>query len=137
MSTTVTFPQVVTNVVLTPWGAVVTAAMVPVLLADALRELRVARRELRELVDARNERHAVDYVIEAEAGRRIGVREKGDQTEFVVVGDPAAVQPTLDRVRQAYARIKVIHEVKRQGYRIAKEERLPDGSLRVVVQRWQ
>jgi hypothetical protein len=141
VSTTVTLPQTVVNVVLQPWGALVTAAMVPALLAEALVELKVARRELRELVDAKSgQRQAVDYVIEAAAGRRIGVRGKGDATELVVVGgagDVAAVQPTIDRVRQAYARVKVIHEVKRQGYRLAKEERLPDGSLRVVVQRWQ
>lgn len=137
MSTTVSFPEVIVQTVLTPWGALVTAAMVPALLGQALHDLHIARRELRELVDAKNQRHAVDYVFEAEGGRRIGVRERAEGTELVVVGDPAAVQGTLDRVRQAYARVKVIHEVKRQGYRLTKEERLPDGSLRVVVQKWQ
>ena len=137
MSTTVTFPGVLVQVALTPWGAVLSAAMVPALLVQALNELRIVRRELRELVDASRRHHAVDYAIEAEDGQLVGVREKGDTTELVTIGDPAKVQGTIDRVRQAYSRLKVINEVKKQGYRIAKEERLKDGSFRVVVQRWQ
>ena len=42
-----------------------------------------------------------------------------------------------NRVAQRYAYSKVLDELKRKGYQIAKEEKQKDGTIKVVAQRWR
>ncbi len=113
--------------------------LVPELIAMAVDDLKLVRREQAFLKDTQSRRCPVDYVIENEQGEQIGVRTPAQgPVEFVLAGDEtASVKTTIDRVKQAYARIKVLDEVKRKGYRKVKEERLANGSIRLVVQRWR
>ena len=42
-----------------------------------------------------------------------------------------------DKIKQTYARIKVLNDLKQKGYTNVKEEKLPNGSIRLVVQKWR
>lgn len=108
-------------------------------LLDAIDELRLAKRELKELEDCHGKRIAVDYVVENQQGEKIGVRSnEAGHIEFIPQKpESAATQETINQLKQTCARIKILDEVKRKGYQKVKEEKLPNGSIRVVVQRWQ
>ena len=81
----------------------------------------------------------VDYIMKNEVSEKIGIKtnSKGD-VEFVVQNDKSpTVKQTIDKVTQAYARLKILDEVKRKGYQTVKEEKLANGSIRLVVEKWQ
>jgi len=42
-----------------------------------------------------------------------------------------------NRVAQRYAYSRVLDELKRKGYQIAKEEKQKDGTIHLVAQRWR
>ncbi|MBI5528420.1 MAG: DUF1257 domain-containing protein [Deltaproteobacteria bacterium] len=141
MSTAVTFTAPFMPQFAVPVGVSVGVALgvsVP-LLALALNELKLAVRDLRELRCADGCVVKVDGVVETGTGERIGVRLQTGKPVELVLADPKsdAARACVDKVKQAYARLKVLDEVKKKGYKKVKEEVLPDGSIRVVVQRWQ
>jgi hypothetical protein len=108
-------------------------------LFGAIQELRLARKELKELEDCHGKRVAVDYVIENQQGEKIGVRaNEAGNVEFIPQKPQSkSTQETINQLKQTCARLKVLDEVKRQGYQKVKEEKLPNGSIRLVVQRWR
>lgn len=108
-------------------------------LFDAIEELCLARKEMKELEDCHGKRVAVDYVIENQQGEKIGVRTNpAGNVEFVPQKPQSkATQETINQLKQTCAHLKVMDEVKRQGYQKVKEEKLPNGSIRLVVQRWR
>ncbi len=113
--------------------------IVPELVARAVSELQLIRREKENLARAENCLAQADWVFETPRGRLVGVKSRaGQPAEFLAVDTTSGDIPeTLNRVKQAYARLKVLDEAKRNGYRQVKEERLADGSIRLVVQKWQ
>lgn len=104
----------------------------------AVQDLRDAQKEVRELENCEGQKVQVDYVITNEVGEKIGVKMSNEgNAEFVVNNDKSpTIKRTLDRVTQAYARLRILDEVKRKGYQKVKEEKLPNGSIRLVVERW-
>lgn len=119
------------------------------LLVEGLRELNDAIQveDVREkagaeaqVEDCRGQKVKVDYVLRNKAGDRIGVRENKEskQVEFVVKDEEkASVKETINQATQAYARLKILNEVKARGYGKVKEEKLPNGAIRLVVERWR
>ncbi len=105
-------------------------------LREALSDLKLAREDLREL-ECQGQKTRVDFTIRTEQGERIGVRQNREGVEFVLQKDTQTAREALNRIRQSYARLKVLDEVKRMGYQQVKEEKLSDGSVRLVVQRWR
>ncbi len=108
-----------------------------VLLINAISDLQMARQEIKELETCHGKREVIDFAFQNEFGDTIGVREKNGQVQLVTQTDSPTVKQTLDKVKQAYARVKILDEVKRKGYQQVKEERLSDGSIRMVVQKWR
>jgi hypothetical protein len=106
---------------------------------QGLYELNYAVQKVKQLEAKSGEACNVDFVFQNEWGEQIGVRtNKEGITEFVTKdSNSATVKSTLDKVRQTYAKLKILDEVKRKGYQNVKEERLADGSIRLVVQKWQ
>ena len=105
----------------------------------AVSDLRQAEEKIRELENCKGQKVKVDYVIQNEVGDKIGVTTNQEgNVEFVVQDDKSlTVKATVDKVTQAYARLKILNEVKRKGYQKVKEEKLANGSIRLVVERWQ
>lgn len=107
-------------------------------LSLANEDLRQLEEEKRYMKDCHGKRHVIDYRITNEHGEKIGVVQKEDgKVEFVSEKESATVKKTIDRVTQAYSRIKVLDEVKKKGYKSVKEEKLPNGSIRIVVEKWR
>ena len=77
-------------------------------------------------------------VFESVLGERIRVVPGKDNTFELVPENPESkeAQATVCRIRQAYSRLQVLDTLKKRGYKDVKEERRPDGSIRLVVQRW-
>jgi hypothetical protein len=82
-----------------------------------------------------------DVVIEQNNGSGIGFRWNG--TEYELVADLElwnqawSVERFLDKVSQRYAYHAVIQSATAQGFQVTEEQQQQDGSLRLVVQRWQ
>lgn len=96
------------------------------------------------IVDSVGNRIAVDLVLTNAFGDRIGVKTNppinGEQQALAFVYEDEkskSARKTVDHVRQAYARLEVLNDLKSKGYQNVKEERLANGSIRLVVQKWQ
>lgn len=119
------------------------------LLVDGIRELSDAMQveDVRQKTGAeaqvencQGQKVKVDYVIRNKTGDRIGVRENKEtkQVEFIARDEnKASVKETVNQATQAYARLKILNEVKARGYGKVKEEKLPNGAIRLVVERWR
>jgi len=86
------------------------------------------------------EKVKVDYVLKNKTGDRIGLRAnpKTNAVEFVAKDlEKASVKESVSAALQAYSRIKILNEVKSKGYGKVKEEKLPNGSIRLVVEKWR
>lgn len=108
-------------------------------LIEAVKDLNLAREELKQLEDCKGVQRKVDFVIVNEVGERIGVAQTAEgQVEFVTQkAESKTAAATINQVKQAYARLRILDEVKRKGYQQVKQEKLADGSIRLVVQKWR
>ncbi|WOD38475.1 DUF1257 domain-containing protein [Nodosilinea sp. E11] len=83
-----------------------------------------------------------DLVISQENGYDIGFRRNPETNDYELVADlqywrqPLTVEGFLSRVTQRYAYNTVMTETSRQGFQLAEEQVREDGSVRLVVQRW-
>ncbi|HEY9737341.1 MAG TPA: DUF1257 domain-containing protein [Trichocoleus sp.] len=83
-----------------------------------------------------------DVVIEQNNGYDIGFRRNSATNEYELVADlqywqqPLTVDGFLNQVTQRYAFHTVINESSKQGFQISEQQVNNDGSIRLVVQRW-
>ncbi len=113
------------------------------ILADAFRELRVAQSELDKIDEiakdienqrAENWKTTIRYADDVEL-----IVSKKDKEICIEPADPKHPKAleTVNKIKQVYSKIKVLNDLKKKGYDKVKEEKLPDGSIRFVVQKWQ
>lgn len=85
--------------------------------------------------------HEAEVVIEQDNGYDVGFSWNGQ--EYSLVADlqywqqPLSVDGFLNRVTQRYAYHTVLQETGRNGFQVSEEQRQPDGTIRLVLQRWQ
>jgi hypothetical protein len=81
----------------------------------------------------------VDYVVRDAAGAEVGVKvDRRTEEATFIAGDCAGRGKALaGRITQRYAYARVTEEMRRKGYQLAKEERAPDGTVRLVWNRWR
>jgi hypothetical protein len=83
-----------------------------------------------------------DVVIAQDNGYDIGFRRNPETSDYELVADlqywkqPLTVEGFLRQVTQRYAYNTVVSETSRQGFQVAEEQVREDGSVRLVVQRW-
>ncbi|MBD0334263.1 MAG: DUF1257 domain-containing protein [Cyanobacteria bacterium Co-bin13] len=83
-----------------------------------------------------------DVVIEQENGYDIGFRRNSDTQDYELVADlqywkqPLTVEGFLNQITQRYAFHTVLNESSRQGFQVSEQQVNQDGSIRLVVQRW-
>ncbi|MDX2272445.1 MAG: DUF1257 domain-containing protein [Cyanobacteriota bacterium] len=84
-------------------------------------------------------RTRADYVIRQKNGFDLGFRRAGDHFELVsdFWGAKIDTQAFLQPILQSYAHKNLKAVTQQQGYRIEAEEQLADGTIRLVVGRWQ
>ncbi|MGZ3650679.1 MAG: DUF1257 domain-containing protein [Bdellovibrionota bacterium] len=108
------------------------------MLLEGFRQLGIAIQEIKEYRDQKGHVCPVDMVIKTQAGEEIGVVKTATGMDFVVAHpERKAVQDTIGQVKQVYSRLKILNAVKAKGYSQVKEEKLADGSIRLVVQKWR
>jgi len=108
-------------------------------LTGIVQELGLAFRQLSELKTDDGQRHAVAGVIEDRAGGVVGVKidKKSGQVELVPKDCHGQKGKALaNRVAQRWAHLKVVEELRKKGYRVAREETQADGTIKVVAERW-
>jgi predicted RNA-binding protein (virulence factor B family) len=106
----------------------------------AFAEAGAEYRAQRTLETADGKVHEVDYVATDAEGATVGVRvDAGTEKAVFVPQDCEAGKgrALAGRVTQAYARSRVLAELERKGYRVAREEKQRDGSVRLLLTRWR
>ena len=84
--------------------------------------------------------HSVDLVLSDEAGTRVGVKidAKSGEATFITHDErDRRGSALIGRIAQRHAYSRVMEELKRKGYQIAREEKERDGSIKLVAQRWR
>ncbi len=85
---------------------------------------------------------SAEVVIAQDNGYDIGFRRNPETSDYELVADlqywqqPLTVEGFLSQVTQRYAYNAVVAETSRQGFQLAEEQVQKDGSVRLVVQRW-
>lgn len=79
-----------------------------------------------------------DYVVRQKNGYDLGFRRTGETYELVADFWGAQINPEefVQSVTQKYAYKMLMVSVEEQGFQVEEEERLEDGTLRVVVGKW-
>lgn len=83
-----------------------------------------------------------DVVIPQDNGYDIGFRRNADSSDYELVADlqywkqPLSVDGFLNQIMQKYAYHTVLSEATQQGFQLSEEQVRADGSVRLVVQRW-
>ena len=83
-------------------------------------------------------KHQVDLVVHDEHGATVGVTidPKTKEAKFVAKDTRGAKGKALaGRIAQRYAMSRAIDELKKKGYQLVKEEKLPDGTTRATRER--
>ncbi|MEQ8975917.1 MAG: DUF1257 domain-containing protein [Coleofasciculus sp. C1-SOL-03] len=80
-----------------------------------------------------------EYVIRQSNGYDLGFRQNGEAYELVADFWGARINQTefVNSVNQKYAHKMLMHSVQEQGFNVEAEDVLEDGTVRVVVGRWQ
>lgn len=88
----------------------------------------------------RGQTSAADVAIAQENGYDIGFRWNGQEYELVADlqywQQSLSVEGFINRITQRYAFHTVLNESVRQGFQMAEQQQQEDGSIRLVLQRW-
>lgn len=107
-------------------------------IAQGVKELEYAMEQEKELLNCDDQLVKVALLIKTHEGKEIGVIENDDAIEFVVQDINCAItQQAIKKIKQRYAKHALLHELQSQGYTKIKEEKLPNGKIRMVVERWE
>ena len=83
-----------------------------------------------------------DVVIEQDNGYDIGFRLNPETQDYELVADlqywqqPLSVDGFVNRVTQRYAYHTVLTQTAHQGFQVSEQQNNEDGSIRLVLQRW-
>lgn len=90
----------------------------------------------------RGKTETAEVVIEQENGYDLGFKLNADTGDYELVADmqywqqQLSVDGFLNQVTQRYAYHTVLSETSRQGFQIAEQKTVEDGSIRLVLHRW-
>jgi hypothetical protein len=106
-------------------------------LLQAVAEAGAEYRAQKKLQTADGKVHDVDYVAADASGAEVGMKVDPRTERVALVHSGEAGKALAGRIQQRYAYSRVLEELKRKGYQLAKEERQADGTVKVVLQRWR
>lgn len=110
-------------------------------LKAALDDLGISWKEGPSLVRGyQGQTRQADVVIPQENNYDLGFSWNGQEYELVTDlqywQQPLTVDGFLRQITQRYAYHTIVNQSSKQGFQIAEQQKNPDGSLRLVVQRW-
>jgi Protein of unknown function (DUF1257) len=107
-------------------------------ITNGLKELNYAFEKDKEILDCDNQIHKVKLLIKTLEGKQIGVIEDKEGLNFVVPDVNCAItQAAIKKIKQRYSKYVLLHELESKGYAKIKEEKLPNGKIRMVVEKWE
>jgi hypothetical protein len=109
-------------------------------LLQAIAEAGAEILERRRLRASDGTVHEVDYVARDASGAEVGVRvdARTERATFVPADCEGGKGKALaGRIAQRYARSRVLEELKRKGFEVAREENARDGTVKLVLARWR
>lgn len=112
-----------------------------------LREIRMVKQALGDLGFSTgagtvrgygNQEVNADLVVHMDGGYGIGFRKEGNTVTMIADfwGLKINREEFLAKLSQRYAYLVVVEQAAEQGWQIVGEETQPDGSIRLVAQRW-
>lgn len=108
------------------------------LLTNGLKELNYAFEKNKQITDCNNQIIEVQLLIKTLEGKAIGIVERKEGLEFVVNDINCAItQSAIKKIKQRYSKNILLHELESKGYAKIKEEKLPNGKIRMVVEKWE
>lgn len=110
------------------------------MLIEGVKQIGLAIQEIKEFQSVHGKPScAVEFVMKSKQGVEIGVAKNAqNELEFVVKeSQKKQAMETIKQIKQIYSKIKVLNELKRKGYQNVKEEKLADGSIKLVLQKWR
>ncbi len=88
----------------------------------------------------RGQTQLAELIIPQENGYDIGFVWDGQQynlvTDLQYWQQPMSIEGFLQQLHQQYAYEVVVANTQKQGFQVSESQKLSDGSLRLVVQRW-
>jgi hypothetical protein len=107
-------------------------------ITQGLNELNYAYEKDKEIVDCNNQIQKVKLLIRSLEGKQIGLVESKEGFSFIVPDVNCAItQAAIKKIKQRYSKYVLLHELESKGYAKIKEEKLPNGKIRMVVERWE
>lgn len=110
-------------------------------LQSALTDLGIDwKSEAKTVRGYRGQTRNAEVTIEQDNGYDVGFSWNGKEYELVADlqywQQPLSVEGFLKKVTQRYAYHTVVNETARQGFQVTEQQQNPDGSIRLLVQRW-
>ena len=84
--------------------------------------------------------HAVDLVVSDKEGAKVGVKvdRKSGEASFIAHDCQGGKGKALaQKISQRWAYAKITEELRRKGYQIGKEEKQPDGTIKLTASKWK
>jgi hypothetical protein len=107
-------------------------------IAQGVKELNYTYEQEKELLNCDNQLMKVSLLIKTTEGKEIGVREIDNGIDFIVHDINCAItQNAIKKIKQRYSKHVLLHELQSKGYNKIKEEKLSNGKIRMVVERWE
>jgi hypothetical protein len=105
-------------------------------LVNGLKELNYAYEKDQQIVGCDNQIQKVKLLITTLEGKKIGVVENDNNLDFIVSDVNCAITTAaIKKIKQRYSKYSLLHELEAKGYAKIKEERLPNGKIRMIVER--
>ena len=97
--------------------------------------------ESKEINGYNNQKHVAELVIEQSNGHDIGFAWNGNEYELVTDlmfwSQPYSVDKFLNQVNQRYAYNSIVEMSKREGFQLAQSKNPQDGSVRLLLRKFQ
>jgi hypothetical protein len=107
-------------------------------ITSGLKELNYAYEKNKQITDCDNQIIEVQLLIKTLEGKMIGIVEKQEGFEFVAEDLNCAITlAAIKKIKQRYSKYTLLHELESKGYAKIKEEKLPNGKIRMVVEKWE
>lgn len=105
-------------------------------LTQGLNELNYAYEKEKELTNCDQELVKVSLLITTLEGKKIGVIERKGGIDFVLPDLQDAMSlAAVKKIKQRFSKFAMIHELQSKGYSKIKEEKLPNGKIRLVMEK--
>jgi hypothetical protein len=103
-----------------------------------LKELNYAYEKDKQITTCDNEIKDVKLLIKTLDGKLIGLVEDKNGLNFIVPDiNCQLTQAAIKKIKQRYSKYVILHELESKGYAKIKEEKLPNGKIRMVVEKWE